>query len=294
MHRSGTSAITRALAALGIPLGNNLMPPNPNNNDKGFFEDLEINELNTDLLTALDRDWDTLSRIPAESLQSEMLEPLKLRAIELMRTKIGDQTFGFKNPRMARLLPFWQVVFNELDIRPSYVIAIRNPKSVAQSLQTRDGFDFEKSYYLWLEHVLPAILETGEATRVIVDFDLLMADPNTQLRRMAKALGLPFDPDSPRIKEYVSDFLDPNLRHAQFELRDLSQDRAAAPDVQRAYEMLVRLDDGESKVPLHPIEEEFAAIDTRLHAMSPALEYMSRSDKRVADLVQVVAEREVR
>ena len=118
-----------------------------------------------------------------------------------MRTKIGDHKFGFKNPRMARLLPFWQAVFNELDIRPSYVIAIRNPKSVAQSLQKRDGFDFEKSYYLWLEHVLPAILETGGATRVVVDFDLLMADPSSQLKRMAKALGLPFDPDSPRIQE---------------------------------------------------------------------------------------------
>ena len=200
MHRSGTSAITRALSALGVPLGNNLMPPVLNNNDKGFFEDLEINELNTELLTALNRDWDTLSRIPPESLQSETLEPLKLRAIELMRTKIGDQTFGFKNPRMARLLPFWQAVFNELDISPSYVIAIRNPKSVAQSLQKRDGFDFEKSYYLWLEHVLPAILETAGATRVVVDFDLLMADPSGQLKRMAKALGLPFDPDSPRIQ----------------------------------------------------------------------------------------------
>ena len=64
MHRSGTSAITRGLSALGVPLGNNLMPPMLNNNDKGFFEDLEINELNTELLTALNRDWDSLSRIP--------------------------------------------------------------------------------------------------------------------------------------------------------------------------------------------------------------------------------------
>ena len=58
--------------------------------------------------------------------------------------------------------------------------------------------------------------------------------------------------------------------------------------------MLVRLDGGENKVPVDPIEEEFEAIDTRLNAMSPALEYMSRSDRRVADLVQVVAEREAR
>ncbi len=263
-----------------------------NNNDKGFFEDLEVNELNTELLAALNRDWHSLSRIPPESLQSEALEPLKLRAIELMRTKIGDQTFGLKNPRIGRLLPFWQAVFDELDIKPSYVIAIRNPKSVAQSLQKRDGFDFEKSYYLWLEHVLPTILETGGATRVVVDFDLLMADPSGQLERMAKALGLPFDPDSPRVQEYLSEFLDSNLRHSQFELEDLSEDRAAASDVRRAYQMLVRLGSGNDEVPVDPIEEEFEAIETRLNAMSPALEYMSRSDERVAGLVELVAERD--
>ena len=294
MHRSGTSAITRGLSALGVPLGNNLMPPVPNNNNKGFFEDLEINELNTELLTALNRAWDDLSRVPPESLQSEAVEPLKLRAIELMRTKIGDQTFGFKNPRMARLLPFWQAVFKELDIRPFYVIAIRNPKSVAQSLQKRDGFDFEKGYYLWLEHVLPTILETGGATRIVVDFDLLMADPSGQLKRLAKSLGLPFDPDSPRIQEYVREFLDSNLRHAHFDLQDLSEDDAAAPDVRRAYKMLIRLDGSDNEVQAHLIEEEFEAIHTRLHDMSPALEYMSRSDKRVADLDRVVAEREAR
>ncbi len=294
MHRSGTSAVTRGLSALGVPLGKNLMPPVLNDNDKGYFEDLEINDINIELLTALKRDWHTLSRIPPESFQSEPLKLLKLRAIELMRTKIGDRTFGFKNPRTAPLLPFWQTVFNELDISPSYVIAIRNPKGVAQSIQKRTGFDFEKSYYLWLEHVLPAILETAGAPRIVIDFDLLMANPSGQLQRMAKALGLPFDPDAPSIQEYVSEFLDRNLRHSQFDLKDLSEDRAAAPDVLRAYRMLVRLSGGENNVSVSPIEEEFKDIDNRLNAMSPALEYMSRSDRRVADLVQVVTEREAR
>jgi hypothetical protein len=63
--------------------------------------------------------------------------------------------------------------------------AIRQSKKRgAQSLQRREmDFDFEKGYYLWLEHVLPTILETGGATRIVVDFDLLMADPSGQLKR---------------------------------------------------------------------------------------------------------------
>ena len=109
---------------------------------------------------------------------------------------------------------------------------------------------------------------------------------------MAKALGLPFDPGSPSIQEYVTEFLEPNLRHSQFDMNDLSEDRAAAPDVVRAYEMLLRLNGRENKVPVHRIEDEFEAIDTRLNAMSPALEYMSRSDRRITNLVQVIAERE--
>ena len=46
MHRSGTSAITRGLEVLGASLGNRLMPPFVGNNDKGFFEDVDINAFN--------------------------------------------------------------------------------------------------------------------------------------------------------------------------------------------------------------------------------------------------------
>ena len=39
MHRSGTSTVTRGLRVPGASLGENLMPPAVDNNEKGFFED---------------------------------------------------------------------------------------------------------------------------------------------------------------------------------------------------------------------------------------------------------------
>jgi hypothetical protein len=42
MARSGTSAITRGLNALGIDLGNKLTPANEKWNPKGFWEDNEV------------------------------------------------------------------------------------------------------------------------------------------------------------------------------------------------------------------------------------------------------------
>ena len=46
MHRSGTSAVTRGLTVLGVELGDRLMPPKENINDRGFFEDIDINAIN--------------------------------------------------------------------------------------------------------------------------------------------------------------------------------------------------------------------------------------------------------
>ena len=51
--RSGTSALTRAVAALGVELGGNLKA-GTSKNARGFFEDLDILELNYDLHEAFD------------------------------------------------------------------------------------------------------------------------------------------------------------------------------------------------------------------------------------------------
>ena len=45
MHRSGTSAVARGLKALGVDLGENLMPPVEGNNEKGFWEDRDSPDL---------------------------------------------------------------------------------------------------------------------------------------------------------------------------------------------------------------------------------------------------------
>jgi hypothetical protein len=56
MHRIGTSVITRGLQVLGVELGNRLMPPFEGNNAKGFWEDVDINDLNIEMLRFLKRD----------------------------------------------------------------------------------------------------------------------------------------------------------------------------------------------------------------------------------------------
>ena len=175
MHRSGTSAITRGLTALGVELGQTLIPAMPDN-PSGFWEDRDITNLNIELLRHLGHDYhSSLVPILESDLASERMSAFRLRAVELLRQKTAaNAIFGIKDPRTARLLPFWQAIYDHLGFIVGYVIAVRNPLSVARSLNVRNEFESEKSHYLWLEHMVPAVLETSSARRVFVNYDNLM------------------------------------------------------------------------------------------------------------------------
>lgn len=300
MHRSGTSAITRGLQAIGVDLGDNLIPPLPDDNEKGFYEDVDINSLNGELLHALDSDWHALSLIPVAAFKQERLAQFRLRAITIIRARMGDSPFGLKDPRIGCLLPFWKAVFQFLNADTSYVIAIRHPTSVARSLNKRNGFEDVKGYYLWLKHVLPSILETEGAKKVVVDFDLMMADPHAQLERMAQALDLPFDSDASAVKAYVNEFLDEKLRHTKFEFEELRIDPAVPIDVIKAYEVMLCLARDEMEIDASGAMEIFGQLNCRLQSLRPLLDYTTRLERnvaerngRIASPNQAVAERDV-
>lgn len=264
MHRSGTSAITRGLQVLGCNLGNNLMAPILGNNEKGFFEDLDVYGLNNELLTAIGSDWDVLSPVLPEKLLIPLANELKLRAVHLLRNKLhATDCLGLKDPRFARLLPFWRDVFGHLQVRVSYVIACRNPMSVARSLAKRDGFDLEKGYYLWMDHMLSSLMQTVNETRVVVDYDLLMDNAAGQLQRIAENLGLLFDPKSSAFAEYRTEFLEDSLRHAQYRIEDLALEGAVPSSVTALYKVLSELavdaagfDDARVKAILEQLSEQ--------------------------------------
>src|ERR671922_675098 len=87
MHRSGTSVIARGLRVLGVELGNRLMPPFEGNNSKGFWEDLDINQLNIEMLHFLKSDWHFLAPIRPSEVELLCKTGYLQRAIELLQGK---------------------------------------------------------------------------------------------------------------------------------------------------------------------------------------------------------------
>jgi glycosyltransferase involved in cell wall biosynthesis len=240
MHRSGTSAIARGLQVMGVDLGNSLVPPIKGVNDKGFWEDADINELDVEMLFFLKNDWHYLTPIQPSDIDTLERNGFLQRGVKMVQEKTaGIEIFGIKDPRIAKLLPFWKKVFEQSHLKASYALSLRHPLSVCQSLMKRDGFDFEKSYLLWMEHVISSLVHTEDEHCVVVDFDRLMQSPDEELLRVAEAFNLTLD--SSELERFKTDFLDEGLRHTVYELHEPEFEKTVPPLVKEIYEELLKV-----------------------------------------------------
>jgi O-antigen biosynthesis protein len=302
MHRSGTSAITRGLQVMGVELGVKLMPPIEGSNPKGFWEDLDLNALNIEMLNAIGNDWYYLSSITVQDIKTLHEQGYFHRAVELMSQKTDNTSiFGFKDPRVSKLLPFWKEVFNYCQFDVNYVIALRHPLSVASSLAKRDGVEIEQSYFLWLSHIITSLTNSTGVNRVLVDYDRLMQSPDRELRRVAKSTGLEIDPIE--LERYKNDFLEQGLRHTVYDVNDLVNDSCPAT-VREVYFSLLDVasdkagfDSLEGKILLWSNEFEYFSIPLllidRLFTQKIAImQTLAERNWEIANLNQTIAVRE--
>jgi hypothetical protein len=218
MHRSGTSALAGILHFLGVDLGKDLMPPVEGDNPKGFFENNKIVYFNETLLESLHSAWDDLFPLPEHWRQQEHLSTYRQEMLAVLASEFNDNSlFSIKDPRMCLLLPFWQQIFAERQIIPSYLIIVRNPLEVAASLAKRNGFSSEKSVILWMNAMLPAELYSRNHPRVFVSFDNLLKNPFETIIFISRVLSLDFPRNFPDVQQTVHEFLTPALKHHNIE-----------------------------------------------------------------------------
>ena len=283
MHRSGTSALTRGLTVLGVELGESLIPANESVNAKGFWEDVDINELNIELMAALGHRWDSLTPLKAEQCLSAAALAFLPKAKALLAQKLaGHSIFGIKDPRVSVLLPFWQLVFGELELEVRYIIALRSPLSVASSLAKRDNFAPEKSHYLWLLYMLACLEHTEGRARLVVDFDQLMAEPAQQLSRVAKLLQLEFFVNDDAFNDYSQHFLDSSLRHASFSDQDTSNDVTLSDAAKSLYQLLLSLASDELDFMGDRYNKTLQKILRQFTELAPALRYLGQAEQEQA------------
>lgn len=196
MHRSGTSCLTGLLEDAGIYLGE-VSKWNPHNT-KGNQEHNEIVELNNDVLAYNQGAWD---RPPARACI--WTEEMRARRDAIIARFRGHEPWAFKDPRTLLTLEGWREALPELVC----VGTFRHPWSVARSLVTRGGIEFEQSLALW-ETYNQKLLALVESEGIpLVCYDLPAAAYLEAVRALLKRLGID------RLRAFA--FFDEALRHQQ-------------------------------------------------------------------------------
>ena len=206
MHRSGTSAVAGCLHRLGVDFGPRLMPATVDN-ARGFYEHIDIVNLHDRLLLALGGSWDETRPLPPGwSLDEARTGSYREELLRLLRRDLpAAPLWGIKDPRLCRLLPWWEPVWAATGTRPLFVIVRRRPGEVAASLARREGFSTAKSHLLWLLHVVEAEHSTRAGERVFIDFQDFLADWRAALEPVRAAL------DQPWSAAAAEPFVDPAL-----------------------------------------------------------------------------------
>lgn len=305
MHRSGTSVAARMLEVYGVSLPGDLVV-SAADNQKGFFEDRSIVELNTEILEKLGLRWDSLDGffLRRSDFSSPKFNQLKHRARRLLEIRVAEKKeWAFKDPRICRLLGFWMPIIEDLDIPCKFVISIRNPAEVAGSLSARNNFPHLKSLYLWLFYNLDLLDSTTDYPRAIVHYEKLVSSAEETMSSLEGFFPAVLESKK---ADFLSSFLSENLRHNRetklvadlaitnelFDLlqsRQLSSDRVAAlkklvidqSDVQAVLQLL-SIRESESEVELRQQHAELSAVIERKEKdVAGYIDYQKKLESRV-------------
>ena len=215
MHRSGTSATTGMLQLLGVELGEHLSTGHPDVNALGYFEHTRIQSLNDELLGCLQSSWDDVLPILSDApSRADAVEAMKQRLLSVLQSDFGSETmWAVKDPRICRLLGTWNELFAEMGVKPVYLHVVRHPYEVAASLTKRNGFASDKSYCMWLDHVLSAELGSRQGRRCFAFYDRVLSEPVREAVRIGDALNIVWPVAVDDVKDGLRLFLSDDLRH---------------------------------------------------------------------------------
>jgi len=269
MHRSGSSAMARGLEALGISVGDHLLPA-AEDNARGFWEDEDFLALNEQLLKALGLTWHSLRPVPMTALENPVFDGLHGMGLEFIADRNRRHRYwGFKDPRTSRLLGFWLPLLESKGCETHALITIRHPVAIVRSLASRDRMDEYLAVLLCLVYWVPMLRESAGLPSLYVDYDLLLERPEKEMERVANWLGC--SPSSADVNDFAHEFLSVSLRHAvvteQDEERWLERGGCFAQLI-KLYKQMRELAEGGRSFTI-----DYSEAQTLLDSLGPTLSY---------------------
>lgn len=215
MHRSGSSALTRAISLLGHALPKTLIKDNRSNR-RGHWESQPLARLDDAYLAQAGLVWSdwttgTLGRIRASD-RRDFVEDLRALVADEFSS---DRPAVIKEPRICRLVPQFREAFED-HLPLQAIIAIRNPLEVIASLVRRNNMTEANAGLLWLRYMLDAVSGSDGLPRAFIAYDHMIDDPIGAIGNVEKALGTSFPVPIDHVADEICGFLSGNLRnHSQ-------------------------------------------------------------------------------
>jgi len=187
MHRSGTSMITRLLNICGLELG----PPDrllkaDKANPLGHFEHRGFLDIDRKLLKHFHATWKSPPELAPGWEDDLGLAPLLDQARALTAGFPEGRSWGWKEPRASLFLPFWRRAIPKM----GFLICLRNPLAVAESLQRRNSLGIEHGAWLWYVYTLSSLRDTQQCPRAISIFEDYFERAEEEVRRVLAFCGL--------------------------------------------------------------------------------------------------------
>ena len=275
MHRSGTSALTRALSLCGLDLPRTLMTGNDFNQD-GYWESDTIKRVNDDLLGALDSAWDDplASRVVREGSYSR-------ESLERIQAAVRDQfsegrDIIIKDPRISLLFGAWREALDDLGYDPVLIIPVRHPLEVAASLSRRDRFPVLKSALLWLGHLLALERDSRGVARAFITYEDLLTDWRRCFKHIEGVTGFRLRRWTPAAEQEIDNFLTPERRHHSYDVAMLEARDDIPSWVVEAYRWTLEAARAETEPPAAALEAIAAQFHAAAEIFAPLLSFERR------------------
>ena len=253
MHRSGTSAVTGAIGALGF----NVVSPqdrlSPHDSNPEHWESLSVLQHSDAVLAHFGGTWDAPPQLPAGWENDSGLPDQKAASEALTAAYPGPGPSVWKDPRICLLLPYWRPV---LQAPMAAVLVWRAPLAVARSLRRRDGTPLPYGVALWERYNRSAMANLAGTDVYVLAYDALVEDPAVSLHGLTSWLGSIgiFDGMPPWEHESALSVITANLRHESVQTTG-DEDRIVLNEQRLLVDHLTQLAGAHRALPQLPGEE---------------------------------------
>jgi glycosyltransferase involved in cell wall biosynthesis len=218
MHRSGTSAVTRLLHAMGAYVGaEDELLPALECNSEGFWERQDIVDINEALFDSLNSSWDTPQENHNKSLSAKALQEFNTSAAAVIEDLNCHSPWVIKDPRLCLFMDLWKPLL----ANPFVVVCWRDPLEVARSLKRRDGLPISYGLALWELYTVSALNAAADTAHCVFSYNDLMCNPDASAKKLYEAFG---EIAAGKLKlltqEEIIKIINPSLRHERSDVSE--------------------------------------------------------------------------